>query len=190
MAIAGKRLIDLMSAAPPRLFAPPEDGGRPDLVGKGSRLIMVYSKRGPGKDQRHESTFWIEDSGEPNPMWLGIPDTDSVVELVARRDGGSYHGGSKPVGLWISALRHATRRGRGTRHITDGRGLNVYARFSPDGKQVAYYRHDNGDVKPADRDREVDGTHRRTLLAERHSPRRKWKFPWRSHGPRTVSGWS
>ena len=78
-AIVGKQLIDLWYAVPPRTFAPPEDGG--DLIwsGDGSRLIVVYSKRGPGKNQRVKSTFWMDSDGS-NPMRLGIPDTDSVVD--------------------------------------------------------------------------------------------------------------
>ena len=57
--------------------------------------------------------------------------------------------------------------GVGARRITDGGGLNVYAHFSPDGKQVAYYRHDNGDVNPRIEIVNVDGTNRRTLLSEK-----------------------
>jgi Tol biopolymer transport system component len=77
-------LIDLTSAVPPRVFAPPEDGG--DLIwsGDGSRLIIVYSKRGHGKDQRHTSTFWMDSDGS-NRMRLFIPDPDSVVDWS--RDG-------------------------------------------------------------------------------------------------------
>ena len=84
MAIAGNRLIDLTSSAPPRAFAPPQSGG--DLVwsGDGSRLIMVYTKVGPGKEERHKSTFWMDNDGS-NPMRLAIPDTDSVVDWS--RDG-------------------------------------------------------------------------------------------------------
>jgi Tol biopolymer transport system component len=84
MAIAGNRLSDLTSTALPRVFAPPEDGG--DLIwsGDGSRLIMVYRKRGPGKDQQHTSTFWMDSDGS-NRMRLSIPDTDWVVDWS--RDG-------------------------------------------------------------------------------------------------------
>ena len=181
-AIAGKQLIDLMFADPPRVFAPPEEGG--DLIwsGDGSRLIMVYSKR------RHTSTFWMDIDGS-NPMRLGIPDTDSVVDwsrdatavvTVADRNRSGF-------GFQLYVMRPD---GVGARRITDGRGLNVFARFSPDGKQVAYYRHDVGDVKPRIEIVGVDGTHRHTLLAERRSPPRKWNSPWRSPGPQTGSGWS
>ena len=57
--------------------------------------------------------------------------------------------------------------GAGARRITDGHGINVYARFSPDGKQVAYYRHDHdvGDVNPRIEIVGSDGMNRRTLLA-------------------------
>ena len=190
MAIAGKQLIDLWYAVPPRVFAPPEDGG--DLIwsGDGSRLIMVYSKRGPGKDQRHKSTFWMDSDGS-NPMRLGIPDTDSVVDWS--RDGTAVvtvaDRNRSGFGYQLYVMRPD---GVGARRITDGSGLNVFARFSPDGKQVAYYRHDNGvvDVKPRIEIVNVDGTHRRTLLAEKALSTKEVEIPSRSPGPRTVSGWS
>jgi RNA polymerase sigma factor (sigma-70 family) len=167
-AIAGKQLIDLWYAVPPRVFAPPEDGG--DLIwsGDGSRLIMVYSKRGPGKNQPYKSTFWMDNDGS-NPMRLGIPDTDSVVDWS--RDGTAVVTAAdrnrSGFGYQLYVMRPD---GVGARRITEGSGLNVFARFSPDGKQVAYYRHDTGvvDVKPRIEIVNVDGTHRRTLLAEKH----------------------
>jgi Tol biopolymer transport system component len=80
--------------------------------------------------------------------------------------------------------------GIGARRITDGRGLNVYAHFSPDGKQVAYYRHDTGDLKPRIEIVNVDGIHRRTLLAERAISTKEveilMEVAWSPNGKRLV----
>ena len=167
MAIAGNRLIDLTSSAPPRASAPPQSGG--DLVwsGDGSRLIMVYTKVGPGKEERHKSTFWMDNDGS-NPMRLAIPDTDLVVDWS--RDGEAVvtvaDRNRSGFGYQLYVMRPD---GAGARRITDGHGLNVYARFSPDGKQVAYYRHDHDvrDVNPRIEIVGTDGKNRRTLLAEK-----------------------
>lgn len=106
------------------------------LVVTKEKLIEKDSKQPSTAPVWHDETWRIDADGR-NPIKLPIPDTDGVADW-------------SPDGKWfvVTSDRHPPY-GRGyqlylmktdgtqERRLTQG-GLNVYARFSPDGKKILY----------------------------------------------------
>lgn len=109
----------------------------------GKQLIVVKGLSNPGDDNmRHET--WRFNADGSGTVKLPIPETDEVDDW-------------SPDGRWLVTVsdRHPPH-GRGyqlylmhpdgtdQRRLTEGRGLNVYPRFSLDSRRVAYLHQERG----------------------------------------------
>ncbi len=112
-------------------------GGETSWSPDGKQLIVVkwLSKPDDG-DSRHET--WRFNADGSGATRLPIPETDEVDDwssdgqwLVTVSDRHPPHGS----GYQLYLMRPD---GSDQRRLTEGRGLNVYPRFSPDSRRVAY----------------------------------------------------
>jgi hypothetical protein len=123
----------LEGSSPARIF---ERGSPAGWSSDGKQLLVNDGKFEEGKTWEHES--WRMTANGMDVTKLTIPETDSVSDW-------------SPDGKWIVTFsdRHPPHgsgyqlyvmRPDGTqqRRLTQGKGLNVNARFSPDGRQVVY----------------------------------------------------
>jgi Tol biopolymer transport system component len=156
----GVWLLDAGGDGAPRRLS--EFGGAMSWSPDGSMLIVSRSRPESSDDgPRHESwRFNVDGSGTTR---MPIPETDSV-------------GDWSPDGQWLVTVsdRHAPQ-GRGyqlylmrpdgteQRRLTEG-GLNVYPRFSPEGKRIAYLHSEGGEASLWVVD--IDGTNRRLVFRE------------------------
>jgi len=147
-----------------------DKGSRPIWSPDGKQLVTTNQELLPEeKDKKRTKPAWKDESWKidadgGNPVKLPIPDTDSIDDW-------------SPDGKWFVTCsdRHAPY-GRGyqiyimksdgseQRRLTQG-GLNCYARFSPDGKQVAYLHQtakEGNSVWTVD----VDGKNAREIIKE------------------------
>ena len=129
----------------------------------GKQLIVAHWLSNADDDAMRFET-WRFNADSTGATQLPIPETDEVDDwspdgdwLVTVSDRHPPHG--RGYQLYVM---HPD--GTGQRRLTEGPGLNVYARFSPDGKQIAYHHQDrDGDsIWIVDR----DGKGRRRVLAE------------------------
>jgi beta-lactamase regulating signal transducer with metallopeptidase domain/Tol biopolymer transport system component len=119
--------------------------GRPIWSPDGKQLVVTTSENLDKENVKNRKTpawrheTWRMDAGGRNPVKLPIPETDSVEDW-------------SPDGQWFITCsdRHPPyghgyqqylmkTDGTGQRRLTEG-GLNVYARFSPDGKKILFLR--------------------------------------------------
>jgi beta-lactamase regulating signal transducer with metallopeptidase domain len=109
------------------------------LVATRQELIEKDTDEKPRKTPAWKDETWRLDADGRNPVKLSIPETDSVEDW-------------SPDGQWFVTCsdRHAPfgsgyqlylmkTDGGQQRRLTQG-GLNVFARFSPDGKKILYLR--------------------------------------------------
>lgn len=109
------------------------------LVATRQELVEKESDKKPRTTPSWKDETWRMDADGRNPIKLPIPDTDSVEDW-------------SPDGQWFvtSTDRHPPygsgyqlylmkTDGTQERRLTQG-GLNVYSRFSPDGKKILYVR--------------------------------------------------
>jgi Tol biopolymer transport system component len=118
----------------------------------------------PRKTSAWKDETWKMDADGRNPVKLPIPDTDSVEDWSP--DGQWFVTCSDRHPPYGSGYQLYVMKTDGTqqRRLTQG-GLNCYARFSPDGKRIAYLRQTakaGNSVWVVD----VDGKNARELLKE------------------------
>jgi dipeptidyl aminopeptidase/acylaminoacyl peptidase len=134
---------------------------------RGDRLIVSEWNDQPGKGDR-EYTCWLVNADGSGLRMLTIPATDEVDDWSPDGDwlltvSSRQAPGDPGYQLYVMRLD-----GSGERRISDGQGTNVYARFSPDGKHIAYFHRvgNNGASRILLVD--LDGNNRRTLFEERN----------------------
>jgi len=147
-----------------------EKGGRPIWSPDGKHIVTTEQELLPKEEGKKRTKpawkdeTWKMDADGRNPVKLAIPDTDSVQDW-------------SPDGKWFVTCsdRHEPyghgyqlyvmkTDGTQQRRLTKG-GLNCYARFSPDGKKIAYTRQtakEGNSIWVAD----VDGKNARELIKE------------------------
>jgi Tol biopolymer transport system component len=140
-----------------------EKAGRPNWSPDGKQL--VHTKGEVVADDGWKTETRRLDADGTGATKLPVPDTDFVEDWSAD-------------GKWFVTCsdRHPPRGhgyqlyvmhpdGSGERRLTKGRGLNCYARFSPDGKRIAYLHQERGvnSVHVMD----ADGTKDREILVEK-----------------------
>jgi Tol biopolymer transport system component len=122
-----------------------DKSGRPIWSSDGKQLVATKDEDLDKDNEKDRKTpawrdeTWRIDADGGNPMKLSIPDTDAVADW-------------SPDGQWFvtSSDRHPPfghgyqlylmkTDGTQQRRLTKG-GLNVYARFSPDGKKILFLR--------------------------------------------------
>jgi beta-lactamase regulating signal transducer with metallopeptidase domain/Tol biopolymer transport system component len=123
-----------------------DKSGRPVWSGDGKYLVATKQElieketdKKPRTSPAWKDETWRFDADGRNPIKLPIPDTDSVEDW-------------SPDGQWFLTCsdRHAPfgsgyqlylmkTDGTAQRRLTQG-GLNVYSRFSPDGKRILFLR--------------------------------------------------
>jgi beta-lactamase regulating signal transducer with metallopeptidase domain len=122
-----------------------DKSGRPIWSADGKHLVATRQENLDLNNEKNRKTpawkdeTWRMDADGRNPVKLAIPDTDSVEDW-------------SPDGQWFITCsdRHPPyghgyqlylmkTDGTHQRRLTEG-GLNVYARFSPDGKKILYLR--------------------------------------------------
>jgi beta-lactamase regulating signal transducer with metallopeptidase domain len=122
-----------------------DKSGRPIWSPDGKHLVATRQENLDKDNEKDRKTpawrdeTWRVDADGGNPVKLPIPDTDSVEDW-------------SPDGQWFITCsdRHPPyghgyqlylmkTDGTGQRRLTEG-GLNVYARFSPDGKKIVFLR--------------------------------------------------
>jgi Tol biopolymer transport system component len=126
------------------------------------QIIVSDGKFEEGTGWKHEA--WRMNANGTDVIKLSIPETDEV-------------GDWSPDGKWIVTVsdRHEPKGsgyqlyvmkpdGSEERRITQGRGLNVYARFSPDSRKVVYTHQEKG-VNSL-RTVNLDGTETKEILKE------------------------
>ena len=148
-------------AGPKRRVA--DFGGIVSWSPDGKQLIVGKSLvKNPDDDMRHET--WRFNADGSDATRLPIPETDEVDDwsadgrwLVTVSDRHPPHGS----GYQLYLMRPD---GTDQRRLTEDRGLNVYPRFSPDGRRVAYLHQerDENSLWVVD----IDGGGRRLLVRE------------------------
>ena len=190
-------------------FGPPRRDNRQDRLG--TLIADLIAKTEPRKlmdptgcmcwsadSQRVMVSEWNQESGADGPftIWLvkadgsdlrrlPIPDWGSVYDwsidgnslaIVSRREAQPGAGAQ----IFIGRLD-----GSATYRISTGQGLNVKPRFSPNGKQVAYFHRDGnqdpGQIVIVD----VDGRGPRIVYEEKNLAAPDW-FAWAPDGKRLV----
>jgi Tol biopolymer transport system component len=138
-----------------------DKSGRPVWSGDGKYLVATKQELlkkdsdKPRTSPAWKDETWRMDADGGNPVKLNIPDTDSVEDW-------------SPDGQWfITCSDRHPPYGRGyqlylmktdgtqQQRLTKEGGLNVYARFSPDGKKILYLRQtakEGNSIWVADRD--------------------------------------
>jgi Tol biopolymer transport system component len=119
-------------------------GGLTSWSPDGKQLIVVkWLSKPSDDDMRHET--WRFNSDGSGASKLPIPETDEVDDwspdgqwLVTVSDRHPPHGS----GYQLYVMRPD---GTDQVRLTEGRGLNVYPRFSPDSRQVAYLHQERGE---------------------------------------------
>ncbi len=120
-------------SSPGRIFDRGVPGGwSPDS----KQIIVTQGNYEEGKGWKHEA--WRMNANGTDVIKLSLPETDEVNDW-------------SPDGKWIVTVsdRHEPKGsgyqlyvmkpdGSEERRITQGRGLNVYARFSPDSRKIVY----------------------------------------------------
>jgi len=153
--------FDLEAGGPPRRVS--DFGGVTSWSPDGRQLIVVKWFNPPEPEHPHHETWRIDLDGS-KPVRLPIPETDEVNDW-------------SPDGRWFVTVsdRHEPR-GRGyqlylmrpdgtdQRRLTEGGGLNVYPRFSSDGRHLAYLHQERG--KNDIRVMSVDGGPPRIVVEE------------------------
>ncbi len=126
-------------SSPGRIFERGSPGGwSPDS----KQLIVREGNYEEGKGWKHEA--WRMNANGTDPIKLSVPETDEVSDWSAD-------------GKWLVTVsdRHEPKGsgyqlyvmkpdGTGEKRITQGKGLNVYARFSPDSRKIVYTHQEKG----------------------------------------------
>lgn len=120
-------------------------GGRPIWSSDGKHLVATKQENLDKDNEKDRKTpawrdeTWRIDADGSNPVKLSIPDTDSVEDWSA--DGQWFVTSSDRHPPFGSGYQLYLMKTDGTqqRRLTKG-GLNVYARFSPDGKKILFLR--------------------------------------------------
>ncbi len=124
-----------------------DKSGRPIWSGDGKYLVAtkqeLQKNENPDKPRTApawKKETWRMDADGSNPVKLPIPDTDSVDDWS--RDGQWFltcTDRHPPYGRGYQLYIMKTD-GTGERRLTQAGGLNVYSRFSPDGKRILWLR--------------------------------------------------
>jgi beta-lactamase regulating signal transducer with metallopeptidase domain len=128
--------------------------GRPVWSANGKEIVVSSQKMNDeGKKPKAEKPIWTDETWKysvdgSKKEWLPVPSTDGVEDW-------------SPDGKWLLTCSDRHRPfgsgyqlyliscdGAEQRRLTHGPGLNVYCRFSPDGKQVVYtYQHGKNSIR-------------------------------------------
>ncbi|AMV36208.1 PD40 domain-containing protein [Planctomyces sp. SH-PL62] len=133
--------LDLDAGGPPRRVA--DFGGVTSWSPDGRQLIVVKWFNPAEPDPAHHET-WRFDLDGSKPVRLPIPETDEVNDWSS--DGRwlvTVSDRHPPIGSGYQ-LYLMRPDGSEQRRLTEGGGLNVYPRFSPDGRRIAYLHQDRG----------------------------------------------
>jgi Tol biopolymer transport system component len=158
----GTWIVDLGAEAPARKLA--DATGPLCWSADGKRLIISEWNLQPGDEGPMKQTSWQVNADGSDLTKLPIPETDQVNDwsrdgqwLATTSDRDPPHG--RGYQLYVM---HPD--GTASRRLTNGHGLNVYPRFSPDSAQLAYFRRAKG---TPDRIEivSIDGSSPRTLIA-------------------------
>ena len=138
-------------------------GGVTSWSPDGKQLIVTKWLSNPSDDDmRHET--WRFNADGSGAVKLPIPETDEADDwspdgrwLVTTSDRHPPHGSGYQLYLMHPG-------GTDQRRLTEGRGLNVYPRFSPDSRRVAYLHQERGVTSLWVVN--IDGTGRRQILQD------------------------
>jgi TolB protein len=153
-------------------------GGVTSWSPDGKQLIVVkWLHEHEDDPMRHET--WRFNADGSGAIKLPIPDTDEVDDwspdgkwLVTSSDRHPPHGS----GYQLYLMRPD---GTDQRRLTEGRGLNVYPRFSPDSRRIAYLHQERGENSLWVVN--IDGTGRRQVFLEENDTSPE-EFCWSPDG--------
>jgi Tol biopolymer transport system component len=144
------RIWDFKQAGKPRRLIDVVGGGRPVWSGDG-REIVVTDQVLNHKDDKSKSMkpIWSDETWKlstngSKKAWLPVPSSDTVEDWSS--DGKWFVTSSdrhEPFGSGYQ-LYLISPDGTQQRRLTHGRGLNVYVRFSPDGKRIVFLHQERG----------------------------------------------
>ncbi len=131
-------LRDLRADAEPRKIS--DIGGRPIWSADGKQLLVVeVIAEGPGNlSEPHRFAMWRIDADGSHTVRLPVPKTDQVSDWSSDGQwlvGVSPIPGKETEHAWENIIMHPD--GTGRRRLP-GPGVGYEARFSPDGKRIAY----------------------------------------------------
>jgi dipeptidyl aminopeptidase/acylaminoacyl peptidase len=108
------------------------------------QIIVSKSRPGGNENEPRRNETWRLNIDGTAAIRLKVPDTDEIDDwspdgqwLVAVSDRDAPHGS----GYQLYLMRPD---GTAQRRLTEGRGLNVYPRFSPDSREIAYLHQERG----------------------------------------------
>jgi Tol biopolymer transport system component len=148
------------------------------------QMIVSKSWRAGGNENapwRHET--WRLNAGGTGAVRLNVPETDEIDDwspdgqwlvVVSDRDA--------PPG-WGYQLYLMRPDGTNPRRLTEGRGLNVYPRFSPDSREIAYLHQERGTNSLRIVDVEAGS---RRLLVQEQGNENVGELSWSPDGKRLV----
>ncbi|HWB12762.1 MAG TPA: M56 family metallopeptidase [Pirellulales bacterium] len=154
-------LADLQDPQPVRLM---EDASMNAWSPDGRRLLYHINDGSEG----WYGSSWLLDLATKEKQKLPIPETEEVKDWTANGDWLVTVSGrhSKEKNGYQLYMMHPDATGE--RRITQDRSANLYPRFSPDGKQIAYHHFtlaEKGGLWVVD----VDGSNPRQILAEQEN---------------------
>jgi Tol biopolymer transport system component len=158
-------------------------GGVTTWSGDGKQLIVAKWLSKP-QDETSSSENWRFNADGSDATKLPIPDTEEVDDwspngqwLVTVSDRHEPHGSGYQL-----YVMHPD--GTAEHRLTQGKGLNVYPRFSPDSRKVAYLHQERG--KNSLWVVNIDGT-ARSLVVEEENDTSPEQFAWSPDGKSLVS---
>jgi beta-lactamase regulating signal transducer with metallopeptidase domain len=147
----GVWLWDFKRAGKPRRLTRTAGGGRPVWSGDGREIVVTDQVHNHKNDKsKAAKPIWTDETWRlstdgAKKTWLPVPSSDGVDDWSS--DGKWFVTCSdrhEPFGSGYQ-LYLISPDGTQQRRLTHGRGLNVYARFSPDGKKIVFLHQERGE---------------------------------------------